>query len=463
MGGPGPPSFTIHDRTTEQAIIGPPLVEIALVRSLALAFSLSSVFCLHLVVACSVADIPGTNVNPPDTATGPTSADLSCAQSSLQNEDVSKLNACSCKAGGKAHCVATSKMPEGLAKQLEPCDSGTGACVPDTIINKIAPIKCTSSGDEGRCLSLCVPKVAEYAASVTRGDGDVCPVDERCIPCINPATGKPTGVCEVGKTPGENCGVLTGAADAQPVACPFKGKPMNVSGYNACAPGGRCVKQSQIDSMVSDPKRRQQLKDRLAPCDTEGLCVPEEYLKEYGQHKPTECSSISGIEGRCFSTVFKDVNAQKEVLKRDVCGEIERCVPCFNPATGEPTGACNTVSCDQPRTITPPKLKDCCLKGGETRGKCVARSDVPEQFQSRLAVYECNKDGELCAPAENINPNVKPVSCSATGAKGVCVSDCVSLGFLEGVVTFRGTCGVAQTCVPCINPTTGQPTGAPGC
>lgn len=410
-----------------------------------------------------------------DASSSPSSKDLACAQASLQDVDITKLNACACKPGGKAHCVATSSMPQGFSKLLEPCD-GAGACVPDTILQGEVPKKCASSGDEGRCLSLCVPNVAEYADTLTRGDGDVCPADERCIPCINPATSKPTGICEIGKAPADECGqskvdlgaIPTGASttvDGEQVTCPFRGKPMDVSSYNVCAPGGRCLKETQLDNMVKDPKKRQQLKDRLATCDAGvGFCVPEEYLKEYGQHLPTECRSVAGIEGRCFSTVFKDIAAKKDLLHQDACNDHERCIPCFNPATGEPTGACKTVSCDQPKTATAPQLKDCCEKDGQMRGKCIAKTDVPTQYQSRLETHECNSDGELCAPSDNLNPNVKPVICDAIGdGKGVCVSDCIAFRFVEKILTSRGSCNSAQTCVPCIHPRTKEPTGAPGC
>jgi hypothetical protein len=214
---------------------------------------------------------------------------------------------------------------------------------------------------------------------------------------------------------------------------------------------------------VTDTKKKAELEKRLSPCDEAGLCVPEEYLKAYGQHLPTACTSFAGIEGRCFSVVFADVGAQKELLMKDVCKESERCVPCFNPATGEPTGACSTVSCDAPQTKTAPKLKDCCRDGGRMQGKCIPRKDVPQQFHSRLEEHECSSS-ELCVPSENLDPNATPATCApSSGGKGVCVSDCIDFGLIEGLLLRQGSCPDTHTCVPCVHPRTGQPTGAPGC
>jgi hypothetical protein len=238
---------------------------------------------------------------------------------------------------------------------------------------------------------------------------------------------------------------------------------MDVSQIPSCAPGGRCISESLLDEVVSDPKTQTELKTRLASCAF-GYCVPEEYLKNYGQYKAPACKSFAGIEGRCFSTVFKDVAAEADVLPRDTCTDAERCVPCFNPADGTPTGACSTVKCDSP-TTTPPVLKSCCDQGGQLRGKCVPKSDVPSQIQSRLQADECDAAAELCVPTENIDIKATPTTCVPTsgGGAGVCVSRCLVFSTLERLAYESGTCRADQICAPCVNPQTKQPTGIPGC
>lgn len=420
-----------------------------------------------LGAACSVASIPGMS-DAPSTGVAPASS-VVCGGAEYEKEDVSKLSACECKAGGKAHCVAKSKIPDSVEPVLNECDGAAGMCIPDTLLEGKAPTTCETSGGEGRCLSLCVKKVGELAEALDRGKGDVCPADERCVPCINPTNNQPTGICDLGRKPAAGeCQTAPPATtdEGAPVSCPFNGTPKDVSPYPVCAPGGRCVKTSFIDTTLTDPAKRDELKKRLNKCEGEtGLCVPEEYIREYTQHLPTSCTSFAGIEGRCFSTVFKDIDAHKELLQRDRCAAEERCIPCFNPATGEPTGACTTVSCDQPKTTTKPSLKDCCRKGGKTQGKCVPKTDVPSQFQSRLNDFECDNQTELCVPAENLDPNTTPITCATSvgGHRGVCVSDCIEFRLIEAIVLGRSSCPEQHTCVPCVDPKSGAPTGAPGC
>lgn len=438
---------------------------------IARAVCLLFVFGISSLAACSIAEIPGTgggaSPDPSRSTTANACSDPS-SPSTIEPLDLASLPSCACQAGGKARCVVRSKVPEPLSKQLADCDGAAGVCVPETILTSRAePPSCKTSGAEGRCVSLCVPKVAKYAEVLTQGDGDACAADERCVPCTMP-DGAPSGVCDIGEPAPSSCegsgGGGDGGAPAAPgeISCPFTGAEMDVSKMPVCAPGGRCVSEGFLEDAVKDPKTRAELRSRLAACAT-GLCVPEAYLKKYGQHKPEACASFAGIEGRCFSTVFKDVSAQRDLLQRDVCGDDERCVPCFNPADGAPTGACTTVKCDA-ATKAPPALKDCCKKRGEMRGKCVPREDVPSQLRSRLSDEDCDDDTELCVPRKNLDLADVPVACTArSGGAGVCVSDCVEFGLFEGLLLSQGGCPTAETCVPCVHPTTKQPTGAPGC
>ncbi len=418
------------------------------------------------VTACSVADIPGSGETAAAAAVNgngskPQSGEKNCSKTAPQPLDITMLSACECKAGGKAHCVPSSKIPNELASALDKCEADTGRCIPDTIItSQKAPPKCTTAGKAGVCLSLCVPNVAKYTKYVTRGDGDMCPEDERCVPCLSPLDNTSTGVCDVTEVSVAQCespgkkpaGTGIGTAPDEPLTCPFSGTPADSSKLPSCGENGagRCIDAALIPADIAL---------RLNPC-AQGLCVPEVYVREKGQHKPTACSSFAGIEGRCFSTVFKDVSEQKEFLQQDKCAADERCVPCFNPANGNETPACRTVSCDAP-TAAPPKLADCCRKGGQMRGKCIPKTDVPTKYQERVSRQGCPST-DLCVPGENLDPDTKVQRCDADGKKRVCVSNCIEFGLIEGIFLDQETCDDNHTCVPCVSPS-GAPTGAPGC
>ncbi len=423
------------------------------------------------VAACSVADIPGTGAV--DQSADVTKSNKACIPASdagtLERIDLNTLKACECNSGGKAHCVAKSKIPENLSKQLAGCDGESGACVPDSVITSggARPPTCKTKGAdivggvEGRCVSQCVPKVAKYSNVTSRGEGDRCAEDERCIPCTLP-DGASSGVCELG--PAEACEpppVQDAGPPPQPITCPFSGTEMNVSKFPECAPGGRCVEPPLLEDAIKDPKAREDLVKRLSTCAT-GLCVPEEYLKKYGQHKAKACSSFAGIEGRCFSLVFKDVGAKKHLLQQDACEASERCVPCFNPADGTPTGACTTVSCDAAGT-TPPVLADCCRRGGQSKGKCVPKDDIPSNVQSRVLRHDCRSNTDLCMPTATLDMKAPPKTCTTDGKKGLCASECLQFRFFESLALDRENCDAFEKCVPCISPKTNEPLGLPGC
>lgn len=443
-------------------------------------FLVSLLFCGSFI-ACSVAEIPGTPA-----ATGVGAGEKSgsvntkakggqCEAGSAPVKaeaiDPTTLAACACAAGGKARCAPKDRLPDTLTAHLEDCDNTAGSCVPDTIIaSRGAPLgECKAAGKPGRCLSLCVPKVSENLEYLTRGDEDACPEDERCIPCVDPLTGDATGICSIesieeGSITCRASGTAAAGSgvDIKPgetVSCPFdpaKSTPGDPARFPACGTGGRCLENALVPADIAT---------RLDSCPAEGgkpgLCLPEIYVTEKGKHLPTTCSSFAGIEGRCFSNVFKDVQEQSDILQQDVCKADERCVPCFNPSSGKETGACKTVSCDAPKK-TAVVLEECCNRKGANRGKCVPSKDIPADYQSRLKQFECDS-GSLCAPSDQIDTDAKTVPCSSDGDPGVCVSDCIDIGFFEGIFVGRsGSCRTDQNCIPCAGPL-GRPTGAPGC
>ena len=109
----------------------------------------------------------------------------------------STLPSCCPDHPGKAHCVSTAKIPASLQTQVGKCDDPATSCVPDTFISTggvFTPKTCTAFGAEGRCMSPCIPAVADKAAVLKQ---DVCDDGELCVPCISPLDKKPTGACTV--------------------------------------------------------------------------------------------------------------------------------------------------------------------------------------------------------------------------------------------------------------------------
>lgn len=421
-----------------------------------------------LVIACTAPDFEGDSIKS-KRGTSPTSTSgaVECGgPSTLTPEDPEKLPKCACAKGGKARCVPKDKVPGAVSAQLETCtEGGAGVCVPDTLVKSggAAPPTCQSAFGEGRCMSLCVPEVAQNASLLNRGEGDTCAEDERCVPCTNPLkNGEPTGVCEIGKPPPAECTTApssTPPGSGQPaVACPYTGPPIvDVQTFPSCGDGARCVPASIVPAESAA---------KLKTCAS-GVCAPEKSIAAGGQYLPKSCKSVANAEGRCLNVNIPDVEKQKASLPQDVCDQDERCTPCFNPLDGTETGACKTVSCDAPREPAK-ELTDCCIDDGVARGKCVPKAMVPPDRQSKLddGDENCIEGAELCAPKENLDPSFQAPPCFADNFfqgqySGVCISDCIKLSFIEELGTSRGNCQKGFTCAPCER--NGQPTGAPGC
>ena len=418
-----------------------------------------------LLVAC-MPDFNGDEYGP-KRSTSTKSDEVQCSGGAttesvaLTPEDPSKFPKCACAKGGKARCIPKDKVPSNVSAQLDECDDGgPGVCVPDPLVKSggAAPPTCKSAFGEGRCMSMCVPEVSKNASLLNRGEGDECAEDERCVPCSNPLKGgEPTGVCEIGK-PVTSCadGSKKNDGPAAELACPYTGPPVvDVKTFPSCGDGARCVPANLVPASAAA---------MLKTCD-QGLCAPEKSIAAGGQYLPKTCKSVASAEGRCVNVNIPAVEAQKASLPQDTCDADERCTPCFNPLDGKETGACKTVSCDAPKqpAVT---FKSCC-QGKGTGGKCVPAAMVPEGQRDKLEDEdEACTTGELCAPNENLDPDFKAQPCTADNFfqgqyTGVCISDCVSLGFIASIGTSRGNCPKSFTCAPCFQG--GKPTGAPGC
>lgn len=436
------------------------------------------------VVACTPpGELPTTDKEKTEARSGDSEVtakqDEDCVEESGADEggglsaaDPSALEKCECKDGGAARCVPKSAIPASFASQLGACDNGV--CVPDKLVKSggAAPKTCKSIAGEGRCMNICIPEVGKQRALLNRGTGDACDDDELCVPCLNPLEdNKPTGVCEIGKsggssgaTPKKTCtkkktpdapapstgGGATEPAGGDAASCPYKGKPLDTSAFPACGTGGRCVPATA----VSEAQR-----SRLDSCAT-GLCAPEKMVANAGQYLPPTCVSIAGAEGRCLSTIIKDIAAKKGQIPQSTCAADELCAPCFNPADGKETGACSTVSCDKPKEPAK-KFTTCC----EGKGSCVPTASVSAQQKEQLSAEGCQQGAELCAPTEDITRTTKRPSCTGKlrllGSEyvGACVSRCTDLG-LKGMFLDQATCDGDHVCAPCTDPTSGEPTGA---
>lgn len=387
--------------------------------------------------------------------------------------DPETLPAC-CPEHGRAHCVAD--VPDELESTAAACDGG-GFCVPDVFIETggvFTPQACDSLGGPGVCLSLCIPLVAENAPLLPQ---DVCASDEKCVPCISPLDGLETGACAIGFSC--DAGTPDGPPSAppcdDPATCAYDldttcaGQPaadpalFPACPASLCGGGGHCVPSTLV------PADQAEL---LADCDASSKCVPDALIETGGLFTPPSCDSVGGFEGRCLSTCLPDVAAQIDLLPSEGCAASERCVPCFDPISGDDTGAC-TLSCDAGPVEPAQTFPKCCAeKGG---GTCIPAATVGAESAAQLDAEECEEDlgqpGSVCVPdaiyaAHSSGELYQPSPCetgfltqlAGASEEGACLPECIP--------EVDGTFGLSQTdcedgfkCVPCIDQN-GDDTGA---
>lgn len=218
----------------------------------------------------------------------------------------------------------------------------------------------------------------------------------------------------------------------------------------------------------------------LDACPSGGSCVPDS-LRD--GTVPTPCTTAYG-PGACVSLCVKGVADQKARLKRGSCGANELCTPCISPLDGKSTGRCET-----PKASATAAKKTCTKKAGAAtdapaadpraaeatatpvapccggKGKCIPPAAAGDDAD-KLEQKECSDD-KVCAPTENTDPNFKPKTCKGSAITGkytgVCISTCLVLSTLEGLVVEQGDCDSDHQCAPCKYPFIGIDTGAPGC
>jgi hypothetical protein len=381
---------------------------------------------------------------------------LSCPWTGPNVVDPASFPACSPSCGG-SHCVPSSLVSPSQQSLLAACPGGF--CAPDAFIasaGNFVPKSCTSvAGAEGRCLSTCLPQVASEASVLPQ---DVCGAGERCAPCYNPTAqdpSAPTGACSVGCDHPTRPPVV--------LSCPWTGPPVaDPSTFPACSCAGtHCVPSAMV------PAGDQSL---LAAC-TGGFCAPDDFIAAAGNIKPTACTSVAGAEGRCLSTCLPPVAAKASELPQDVCPTGDKCVPCYDPTSANPsapTGAC-TIGCDMPtkspvvltcpwtgpNVVDPTVFPACSPACGGAH--CLPASLVPAAEQALLATCP----GGFCAPDPIIatdNNYVPPTCVSVAGAEGRCLSTCLPSIAAQAGILPQSTCAAGQKCAPCYNPTAADPT-----
>jgi hypothetical protein len=180
------------------------------------------------------------------------------------------------------------------------------------------------------------------------------------------------------------------------------------------------------------------------------------------------------------------VSSDAAVLPQGLCGNNERCVPCYNPAGADPsapTGACSIPSCggqacDRPHdnpvilscpwtgpaVISPtnPGLPDCnpVCNGAH----CLPAQFVPPSQQGLLSACGSGDTAGYCTPDNIIEAGgeVKPTSCTAfagvPASEGRCLSPCLKA--VSSQPSLEACPDGVNTCAPCYNPITGVETGA---
>lgn len=420
---------------------------------------------LLLVAGCAMSTEPGADDgegdDDGDIVVNP--GDEECVGPLGPPRDPQSLPVCCQDFLGNGHCLEAAAVDPLFQAYVDPCPDG-GFCIPDKFLatgGVYTPPPCSSlDGAPGVCLSVCIPAVGGLYAVLPQ---DICDEDERCAPCISPIDGSNTGACDIvgecvdPSAPDDPVPPPPDDGD-DPTTCVHEGDPViDPSALTPCAIDAHCLPNALVPP---------ELASQLAPCaDGASKCVPDVFLVTGGAFIPPSCRSMLDAEGRCLSRMLPAVSAQEAFLPQSTCSPAERCVPCYSPIDGTDTMACR-LSCDPGPTEPPVSLPSCC----DGRARCVPNAAIPEPLQETLEEDDCEdiqEDAFLCVPNELLDPTHVPPACSADGFligpyTGVCLSDCLSFG-LQGLFLSEGTCADGYECVPCQNPLSGEPTGAPGC
>lgn len=278
---------------------------------------------------------------------------------------------------------------------------------------------------------------------------------------------------------------VSSTSDASGLSCGIAGDAAAL-GPSCCTDGNaHCVPTSDVPAgLASD----------FSTCmrgSGMGACVPDKIIAEGTTYTPAACTAL-GSTGACLSKCLGVVatNPNVGLLSQGSCDSDELCVPCIDPLTSAPTGACTikgepcgshvdaaaptdgatdapsgpTCPYTGPALINPDTFPTCAPACAGAH--CVPAALVPAAEQSLLSACGTGASAGFCAPDTFIESDGKavPATCtSIAGAEGRCLSTCLPSIAAEADLLPVSTCASGQVCAPCYNPTAADasaPTGA---
>lgn len=270
----------------------------------------------------------------------------------------------------------------------------------------------------------------------------------------------------------------TGSGTCTPGAAAATGEKLDPSTLPPCAPacgGAHCVPTDKVPAVA---------RASFAACGG-GLCVPDPLIRSGGA-KPPSCKSLNGAEGVCLSTCVPEVGKHSDALPRSSCAGDERCAPCIDPNTNQPTGAC-AIGAPAPADCSSTAAPGATAPSGGPAPKC-PHDGPPVLDPSTLPVCGGPSGGAHCLPTSLVTPPSMTAHLTpCLGNAGYCVPDklivtggrfipktCASTAGTEGrcqsVVLPEvnaqmaslpvAGCDPNERCVPCTNPLDGTDTGA---
>jgi hypothetical protein len=254
-----------------------------------------------------------------------------CATNDYIKPDLSKLTAC---ANGKGHCYARAKAPTEFAAIYVACPgSQSDVCVPDNVLtaNGAKLKSCKSIIGEGGCVNIDVfPEIAKQGGSALTPD--VCDPDQKCVPCTDPSTQKPSGFCVVTGVHEKECTAGGGAAGGD-------GAAGGSSGGGGATPQATCCAKNGKSNGVCLPDGPATSKAPQNTCPSGSKCAPAAFVSG----NPVKCDS--GILGaglcldKCFDTMLS-IAGTLGFLSSDGCGNTEVCAPCSALKSQGPVPGC---------------------------------------------------------------------------------------------------------------------------